>query len=218
MDSNWASENLQVIRTLMERSAIYRRALAPMMILCGLVGTAAALVGLLAQIDRPAAFIAYWMAVSVAPLAGCFLVARAQAMKDAEPFWSPPTRRVAQGLLAPLTAGFAISFVILLHISSLESVQPGGPEFARVIGMLWLPLGWVILYGCAINAAAFFMPRGMKLFGWVFIVGGCALFACGIPDMSRATAGHGIMGFFFGALHLAYGVYLYFTEKRKNAA
>jgi hypothetical protein len=24
------------------------------------------------------------------------------------------------------------------------------------------------------------------------------------------------MGFFFGLLHLAYGVYLYFTEKRRN--
>jgi hypothetical protein len=26
------------------------------------------------------------------------------------------------------------------------------------------------------------------------------------------------MGFFFGVLHLAYGAYLYLTEKRKNAA
>lgn len=202
----------------MERSAIYRRALAPMMILCGLVGTAASLIGCLARIDRPAAFIGYWMAVSVAPLVGCFLVARAQAMKDAEPFWSPPTRRVAQGLLAPLTAGFAISLVILLRVNSLEALEPNGRNFARVIAMLWLPLGWVILYGCAINAAAFFMPRGMKLFGWIFIAGGCALFACGIQDLSRPAFAHGIMGFFFGALHLAYGVYLYFTEKRKNAA
>jgi hypothetical protein len=27
---------------------------------------------------------------------------------------------------------------------------------------------------------------------------------------------HGIMGGFFGALQLAYGVYLYFTERRGN--
>jgi hypothetical protein len=32
----------------------------------------------------------------------------------------------------------------------------------------------------------------------------------------RLTCAHGIMGFFFGVLHLAYGVYLYFTEQRKN--
>ena len=27
-----------------------------------------------------------------------------------------------------------------------------------------------------------------------------------------------LMGFFFGVLHLAYGAYLYLTEKGKNAA
>src|SRR5262249_16236529 len=35
MESNWAAEHLQVIRTLMERSAIYRRGLAPIMIFHG---------------------------------------------------------------------------------------------------------------------------------------------------------------------------------------
>ena len=29
---------------------------------------------------------------------------------------------------------------------------------------------------------------------------------------------HALMGFFFGVLHLACGVYLYLTEKRKNVA
>jgi hypothetical protein len=29
---------------------------------------------------------------------------------------------------------------------------------------------------------------------------------------------HWLMGFFFGVLHLAYGGYLYLTEKGKNAA
>jgi len=41
------------------------------------------------------------MAVSVAPLVGFFLVARAQALKDAEPFWSPPTPPGCPGLLPP---------------------------------------------------------------------------------------------------------------------
>jgi len=41
----------------------------------------------------------------------------------------------------------------------------------------------------------------------------------GIPDWApRGAYAHGIMGFFFGVLHLAYGVYLYFTEQRKNVA
>jgi uncharacterized membrane protein len=59
----------------------------------------------------------------------------------------------------------------------------------------------------------------MKLFGWAFVIGGCGLFAAGIPDWpKRVDYAHGIMGLFFGLLHLAYGTYLYFTEKGKNAA
>jgi hypothetical protein len=38
MESNWAAEQLQTIRTLMERSAVYRRALAPIMLFAGLTG------------------------------------------------------------------------------------------------------------------------------------------------------------------------------------
>jgi hypothetical protein len=84
--------------------------------------------------------------------------------------------------------------------------------------MPWLPLSWVVLYGCAFHAAGFFMPRGMKVFGWAFILGGCALLVAGAAD-ARHPAGcaHAIMGFFFGGLHLAYGVYLYYTEPRGNA-
>src|SRR5947209_7775515 len=130
MESNWAAEHLQVIRTLMERSALYRRALAPIMSFNGVLGTAAALLGWGWKIDSPRPF---------------------------------------------------------------------------------------LLYCCAFHAAGFFMPRGMRLFGWAFVLGGCALLALGLPDwLGRLYYAHGIMGFFFGVLHLAYGVYLYFTEKPRN--
>jgi hypothetical protein len=56
------------------------------------------------------------------------------------------------------------------------------------------------------------------MFGWGFIIGGCGLFAVGVPAWaSPLDYAHGIMGGFFGGLHLAYGVYLYFTEHRRNA-
>ena len=96
MESNWAAEHLQVIRTLMERSALYRRALAPIMLLTGAVGLAAAGVGIWTRIDSPRGFIGYWLAVSLVPLIGAFLLVRRQALRDSEPFWSPPTRRVAR--------------------------------------------------------------------------------------------------------------------------
>ncbi len=211
METNWAADHIQVIRTLMERSALYRRALAPVMAYNGIVGTAAATLGWLLKITSPRAFISYWAVISAVALSGSFLLVRRQALKDSEPFWSPPTRRVTQAFLPPLAAGLAIGALIWMHADTAPA------NLGPVMAMLWLPLGWVVLYGCAFHAAGFFMPRGMKMFGWAFIVGGCGLLALGLPDgIGRSEYAHGIMGFFFGILHLAYGIYLYFTERHRN--
>jgi hypothetical protein len=210
MESNWAAEHLQVIRTLMERSAVYRRALAPIMTFNGAVGTVAAIVGWSCRIDSPRGFIGFWACVAAIAMGGSFLLVRRQALKAGEAFWSPPTRRVTQAMLPPLTAGMIVGAVIFFHAAS-------DPNIGNVLGMLWLPLGWVVLYGCAFHAAGFIMPRGMRLFGWAFVIAGCALFAAGLPDkIQRVDAAYGIMGVFFGAMHLAYGIYLYFTEKRRD--
>src|SRR5436190_19074054 len=80
METNWATEHLQVIRTLMERSAVYRRALAPIMALTGVLGIAAALAGWLAKIDSPRAFAIYWLLVSLAAVAGAFILVRKQPL------------------------------------------------------------------------------------------------------------------------------------------
>jgi hypothetical protein len=114
----------------------------------------------------------------------------------------------------------ALSAGLIIGIVAFAVVKSAPENLGPVLAMLWLPLSWVVLYGCAFHAAGFFMPRGMKLFGWAFVIGGCGLFALGIPDWPPRPGvyAHGIMGVFFGVLHLAYGVYLYFTEQRKNVA
>jgi len=211
MESNWATESLQVIRTLMERSAIYRRALAPMMLLAGGLGVAAAAVGWLARIGSPRGFAIYWLIVSVFALVGAFLVVRRQALKEAEPVWSAPTRRVVQALLPAFFMGLVCG------------VLAAWPAWREPLHVWWLPPIWMVLYGCALHSAGFFMPRGIKLFGWGFILCGCVSlavvnarsYAAGMPDLATA---HGLMGATFGGLHLAYGVYLGFTETRKNEA
>jgi hypothetical protein len=78
----------------------------------------------------------------------------------------------------------------------------------------------MVFYGCAVHAAGFFMPRGIKLFGWGFIAIGCLVsyrLSLGRATLSLGT-GHLLMGSSFGGLHLAYGIYLFFTEQRKNDA
>ncbi len=211
METNWAAEHLQVIRTLMERSALYRRALAPVMIYNGMVGLVAAALGWKLQIDSPRGFILFWCGVCLIAVLGSLLLVRLQAIKESEPFWSPPTRRVTQAFLPPLVAGLFVGTVVFAHVNSAPQ------ELRNVMGLWCLPLIWVILYGCAFHAAGFFMPRGMRIFGWALIVGSCGLLLAGLPDWARpADYAYGIMGLFFGGLHFAYGIYLYFTEPRRN--
>jgi hypothetical protein len=206
VQSNWAAEHLLVIRTLMERSAIYRRALAPIVLALGAAGVVAALLGWIIGIGAPRSFVAYWSGVGLAGVSAAYLMARQQALKAGEPFWSAPTRRVTQALLPPLFVG--------VIGSAVAACIPSGPGWPAA----WIVPLWMVLYGFAMHAAGFFMPRGMKLFGWVFILVGC-LVAARFGRFGAITAfstAHLLMGASFGGLHLAYGLYLYFTEKRKN--
>ena len=206
MESNWAAEHLQVIRTLMERSAVYRRALAPIMIFNGVVGAVGGISGSLLKINTASGFIGFWAGVGVLALGGSFLLVRRQALKESEPFWSPPTRRVAQALLPPLFIGSVAGLLGLVY--------PGWDFLPR-----WaLPAFWMLLYGCALHSAGFFMHRGIKLLGWMFLLCGCALMAsrCITNDPLALVEGYQAMGGVFGGLHLAYGIYLYFTEQSRN--
>src|SRR4029077_1048256 len=180
----------------MERSAVYRRALAPIMIYVGVLGVAGGAVGWLFKIGPAQAFVGYWASVGVLALGGSFLLVRRQALKESEPFWSPPTRRVAQALLPPLFIGSGAGLLAL--------VCPDG-GFS-----LGLPAFWMLLYGCALTAAGFFMHRGIKLLGWLFILCGCALMASRwkLEAPLLLVDGHVAMSGVFGGLHLAYGIYL----------
>jgi len=213
MEPNQAAEHLQTIRTLMERSAVYRRALAPIMIYCGVVGISGMIgnwLPLETGSESPSfwagAFVLFWTTVAMAALSGSFLLARRQAIKDSEPFWSPPTKRIMQALAPPFIIG---------AFCGLVAVWAGAPGFPDLL----IPC-WCFLFGLAIYSAGFFMPRGLKLFGWLFIFTGFLLLTVQILSLESLKPAfeqpYLLMGGIFGGLHLAYGIYLYFTEKRGN--
>lgn len=207
MNPHLAEENLQTIRLLMERSALYRRALAPIMLLAGVLGLAAAAIGLCFRVESAWAFVGLWLGTACIVVTSAFLLARRQALKDDEPFWSPPTWRVAQALLPPLLSGLVVGVVL----TTLDTT--GTVNFP-------MALAWMLFYGCALHSAGFFMVRGIKWFGWIFII--CAAFLMTFVvvtnyGISRA-APNWVMGIFFGGLHFAYGIYLYFTEKKSPVA
>jgi hypothetical protein len=208
MENNWAAENLQTIRTLMERSAIYRRALAPVTTFVGGVGIVAALVGCGVVDGKFKTFAIYWLAVSLVAISGAFFLVRRQALKDQEAFWSPPTRRVAHAMLPSLLTGLVFAVAILIGTEA---------DRDREVAYIFIPF-WTVLYGLALHAAGAFMPRGIRLFAWGFLFAGVALgglLICQTPLITGISP-HLLMGIIFGASHLAYGIYLYFTESRKN--
>lgn len=206
METNWASENLQTIRTIMERSALYRRALAPLMLSTGIIGLAAAALPQFIPIRDNRAFAFYWMAVGVTALLLALLLVRRQAWREQEPFWSLPTRRVTEALTPPFIAGLAVAVFLIIYGHVFQSL-------AWVAASLW-----IILYGCALNAAGFFTPRGLALFGRVLVLLGCGLLlaAPAVPG-DVPNAAHFAMGTVFGLGQMAYGIYLYFTERKRHA-
>ncbi len=206
MENHWAAEHLQVIRTLMERSALYRRAMAPIMLVSGALGAiGAAVAGRFVTSESAGTFAVYWSGVAVVALGLALMLVRRQALKEAEPFWSTPTQRVAGGLFPCFCAGLLLALTAALN--------PGQVP-------IWLlTCLWILNYGCALRAAGFFMQRGIKLFGGVFLAGG-ALLLLGSPYcpwLRAPGSGNLIMGVFFGGLHLAYGGYLYVTEPKPSA-
>lgn len=205
MDPNWAADHLQVIRTLMERSAVYRRAMAPLMTFTGIVGLAAGVAGAVIDLSDARVFVVFWSLVALIALGGSLVLVRRQALKDQEPFWSPPTRRVAQAMVPPLLAGACLGG---FSLGAERTVLPAG----------YLPILWMCLYGCALCGAGFFMMRGIKLLGWLFLLlglglGGLSFLRPGLLDLST---GNFLMMGAFGGLHLAYGIYLFFTEQHGN--
>ncbi|HAM71485.1 MAG TPA: hypothetical protein DCM86_07575 [Verrucomicrobiales bacterium] len=194
MNREDAARNLEIIRTLMERSAIYRRAQAPLMLLAGGVGVAAAGGAWFWEGSQTGhGFVVYWGAIACGVILGVLGLVRVQAIKAREPFWSPPCRRVVQAVVPGFLGGLAIAL----------------PAFRASISPWTAASLWIVLHGCALHSAGFFTIRGIRLFGLCLVVLGSL--ALTLPSAWNANL---LMGAAFGGAHLAYGLYLRGTEPR----
>ncbi len=193
----------------MERTAIYRRALAPMMLAAGVLGVVAAAVGWSVPLDGAWGFFALWIGTAVVVVGISSALIRREAIGAAEPFWTPPTRRVAQAVLPVVVAGGAVTVLFLRS----------GSGDGRWIAITVPPV-WMLCHGLGLHAAGFFMPRGIRWLGWAFVLLGGILVLTGpaLPtDLASIRGAHLVMGATFGLGHLAYGLYLRATEKGSPA-
>jgi hypothetical protein len=203
VNANWAEENLKTIRNLMEHAGLYRRAMAPVAIIVGILGLAAAVFAQVVGWTEANRFASYWMGVGVISMLSALLLIRSQALKGGEIFWSPPTRRVAQAMAPMLAVGLGLGLLELLH----APMDRGGIRLAAI---------WMILYGGALHSAGFFMQRGLRLLGWIFVIIGIIfLFISEFGETSWLvdSQAHWVMGWAFGVNNLAYGLYLKLTAE-----
>ncbi len=201
-----AAEELRTIRILMERSALYRRALGPLYCFAGAVASITAGVGYFARLDHPMAFVVLWGAVGVSVLLASFAWTRQQALRAAEPVWTPPARRFALSMAPALFVGAAGTLLLLKFVNQ----DPGH---------IWaLPLLWLAGYGLALNAAGACAVEGLQRIGIAFL--GSALLlgisvGFNVGHLSVAQS-HLWMGMTFGVIHLVAGLRRLRSERRQD--
>jgi hypothetical protein len=175
-----ALDNLQYIRSTMERAGSFTAVPGWGMVAVGITALAATWVA--SQQPRDAAWLAVWLGDAVLAMAigAVALVRKAHVANDS--LLSGPGRRFALGFLPPLVVGGLLT--LALHRAGLFHAMPGM---------------WLLLYGTAVVTAGAFSVRVVPLMGLCFmVVGAAALFAP--PAWWPAFMAVG-----FGALHIVFG-------------
>ena len=208
MDTQWAEENLHVIRTLMERSALYRRRLAPLMTLASVGALAGGMAGAALGIQTARDFVFLWGTVAVTVLLGAAWIVRGQAIRAGESFWTPPAKRVLSALTPAMLVGGALGAAYIV-----------GPESRSAASRWFLVITWSVLFGMGLHSAGFYVSQGIRRLGWAFVVAGLGLgwvVLNGGIDVERIKPSFGMM-LVFGGLPLLSAVYLFFTESGEGA-
>lgn len=206
-NTDWVEEHLAVIRTLMERVQVYRRALAAVSLFVGSMGVGGAIVGSVAGWSSGRSFLSLWFIVAVLTGAGALALIRIQAIRSHEPVFSPATRRVLRAGAPAVFSGLVATIVLWVGTGGLILEE----QAARVA-----PIIWTTVYGLGLNAAGFFMQRGIRWLGWLFVLCGWGLaflWVCGIRYPNNPNT---LMAVIFGGIHLVYALYLHLTRSEQS--
>jgi hypothetical protein len=171
-----ALDNLQFIRSTMERAGSFTAVPGWGMVVVGCTAVAATWLAL--RQSRDADWLAVWLgeAVLAVVVGGAALVQKARAAND--PLLSGPARRFGLSFLPPIVVGALLTI-------ALHPLMPGM---------------WLLLYGTAVATAGAFSARVVPLMGVCFMVlGAAALFA-------PASLWPWFMAAGFGGLHILFGL------------
>jgi hypothetical protein len=194
MDARQAARNLEVIRTLMERTCQYQLLTARAALAAGsLAGAGALLVGALGPAN-PWAFGGVWAGVFAGSLFATTVGTILRGRQRGEPVWSRQARTVLLALAPALFTALALSIFF----------------FARG-EHLWLPGIWMLCYGQGALATAAYAPAPIRWLGMTVLLLGAVTLWLG-PDWAVS-----MMGLVFGLGHIGLGTALLVIERRQSA-
>jgi hypothetical protein len=193
MNANQAARNLEVIRTLMERTCQYQLLTARAGLVAGTLAGAGALTFLVFDANDPWQFGCVWGLVFLGSLAATATSTVLRGRERGERVWSRPARAVVYALAPSIFAAFALSALF----------------FARS-EHLWLPGIWMLCYGQGALATAAYAPTSIRWLGVIALLLGSLTLYLG-PAWSVL-----MMGLVFGGGHIALGVILLIVERRQG--
>jgi hypothetical protein len=194
MDATQAARNLEVIRTLMERTCQYQLLTAWAGLAAGCLAGAGALLFVFLDAADPGTFAAVWGLVFAGSLLGTAVGTVVRGRETGEKVWSRPARAVVFALAPSLGAAGVLTVFFFAHGWHL-----------------WLPGVWMLCYGQGALATSAYAPSAICKLGLLMLLAGAVTLALG--------TGWGVvmMGLAFGLGHIGLGVVLLLNERRQKA-
>jgi hypothetical protein len=193
MDTRQAARNLELIRTLMERTCQYQLLTARAGLAAGSLAGAGALSFILLNPQNPWGFGVVWALVFAGSLLATAVGVVLRSRQRGERIWSRPCRAVLLALGPSMFA--AIAFTVFF--------------FARG-EHLWLPGVWMLCYGQGALATSAYAPPPIRWLGLAVLLLGCVTLWLG-PAWAVS-----MMGLVFGLGHMGLGAALLAAERREK--
>jgi hypothetical protein len=209
-DSEYASQQLRVIRSLMERATIYRAISAPTALAGGLLSLGGFATAYYAKHERhqplsSREFLIVWLVILALTALTNFIFLWRGSVQRGEPFFSRGMR-ISLCSLAPAFVAAGVLTFLMHHPIQLAMV-------------------WLSLYGIALLATQLFAPRSLVVLGTAFFLTGFVLLCTWKhfflpPDHGDPSAlvVSGILAATFGGYHLAYAAVVWALGEDRSAA
>jgi hypothetical protein len=206
-----AAAQLRAIRSLMERSTIYRAISGPAAAFAGVLSLAVC--AWLWQLREPRknpdplVFMGIWLGVLLIVSVVNMVLLYRSARSRGEVFVSSGMKHALRALAPPLLAGFVMSL--------LEVSKEGA---GRLDCYSNVAAYWILFYGLALLAMGGFAPRSMLALGAGFFAFGILTFLPSVRAFSGPKYYVAVihMAFSFGVLHLVYAAAVWIQGRREN--